>query len=297
MGVLERARAHLRRRRALGKRAAAEVAKLWGQVDKANIAASWQASVPAVLTVVESAQAISAASAGVYLDDLLEAYGLPDGSEGRINVAAFAGTASDGRGLASLLYQPAITALRTIKAGAAPAKAVASGRFVSDLIVRTQVSDAGRVADGVALTARPQLSGFVRMLSLPSCARCIILAGRWYRWNAGFPRHPACDCIGVPAPEDAAGDLRTDPRLAFEEMDAAEQDRVFTKAGAQAIRDGADLAKVVNARRGLYTAGGRQFTHEAAGRRPRMTPESIYAEADGDRDEALRLLRLHRYLI
>src|SRR5207248_2991250 len=36
----------------------------------------------------------------------------------------------------------------------------------------------------------------------------------------------------------------------------------FGKAGAEAIRAGADVGQVVNARRGLYTAGGRQHTRE-----------------------------------
>lgn len=80
-------------------------------------------------------------------------------------------------------------------------------------------------------------------------------------------------------------------------MDHVEQDKVFGKASAEAIREGADMARVVNARRGMYEAGGRQFTHEVAGRRPRLMPEQIFREARGNRDEALRLLRLHGYLI
>lgn len=306
MGVLERARSHLRRRAALAKRAALEVVRFWTGIDKANIAASWQASIPAVLTVVESAQAISAASAGMYVDDLLELYGLPDGSEGRIQLSAFTGAASDGRGLATLMYQPAVTALKTIQRGGSERQALASGRFTAELIVRTQVADAGRVADGVALAARPQLSGWVRMLSLPSCARCILLAGRWYRWNAGFARHPACDCVAVPTPEDDPGDVRTDPMKAFEAMDAAEQGQVFTAAGAQAIRDGGDIFQVVNARRGIQTAAGRTTAtgttrRGLAGRRlrgsSRMLPEEIYRQAAGNRERALELLKQHGYLI
>lgn len=197
MGVLQVARAHLRRRSSLAKRAAAEVRKLWGRTDRNNIAASWTQSLPAVMTVMESAQAIAAASAGVYLDDVVEQYGLPGGSEGRVRVDGFAGVASDGRDLTSLMYQPAITALRAIGKGATVDRAMAAGAFTADLIAHTQVADAGRVADGVALAARPQLDGWVRMLSLPSCARCLILAGRWYRWDAGFPRHPNCVPAGV----------------------------------------------------------------------------------------------------
>lgn len=320
MGVLELARAHLRRRRALARRAAAEVARLWARVDRRDIARSWADSIPAALTVVESAQAIAAASAGAYLDDLLDEYGMPGGSSGVVRSISFAGMASDGRPLDSLLERPAFTALKAIKARSSEARAMAAGRFTADLIVRTQVADAGRVADGVALTARRQLTGYVRMLSLPSCARCIILAGRWYAYDAGFARHPLCDCLAVPSPEDVSGDLRTDPRLAFEAMEPAEQDGVFTKAGAQAIRDGADLSQVVNARRGIEVAGrsagsgtvrvlrttrtgttrralaGRRLGARQ-GRVVRLTPEAIYQQAAGDRERALELLYLHGYLL
>lgn len=84
-------------------------------------------------------------------------------------------------------------------------------------------------------------------------------------------------------------------------MDAAERRRVFGPAGADAIAEGADIARVVNARRGMYTAAGRKLTREATtargtGRRVRLMPEQIYAEAGGNRDEAIRLLKLHGFL-
>ena len=291
------AAAHLRRQKALARRAALEVAKLWARVDRRAIGSSWLATIPAVRTVLESAQAIAAASAGQYLDDLLDVYDLPGAPAGRIQPGRFAGVASDGRPLETLLYQPVIGALTAIGQGATVPKAMAVGRFTTDLIVRTQVADAGRVADGVALTARPQLTGWVRMLTLPSCARCVLLAGRRYSWSAGFQRHPRCDCRHIPAPEDVADDLRTDPKAYFRSLPEKEQDRLFTESGAQAIRDGADMARVVNARRGMEVAAGRKVTTEARTWRLRLMPEQIYLEARGNRDEAIRLLRLHGYLI
>jgi hypothetical protein len=251
VGVLQVARAHLRRRSSLAKRAAAEVRRLWGRVDRQNIAMSWQLSLPAVMTVMESAQAIAAASAGVYLDDVVEAYGLPGGSDGRVRVDGFAGVASDGRDLISLMYQPAITALTAIGKGATIDRALAAGAFTADLITQTQVADAGRVADEVALCARSQLAGWVRVLSTNPCSRCVILGGKFFEWNAGFERHPGCLCSHVPAESPEASDpLKTQPRAYFESLSAEEQDRVFTKAGAEAVRLGADIAQVVNARRG-----------------------------------------------
>ncbi len=103
-------------------------------------------------------------------------------------------------------------------------------------------------------------------------------------------------------------------------MSRADQDRIFTKAGAQAIRDGADMSRVVNARRGMETAaraqggtGGRLTTRDVFGRQLattteavtkrginrqiRLMPEEVYRIAGDNRDEALRLLRVHGYLI
>ena len=81
-------------------------------------------------------------------------------------------------------------------------------------------------------------------------------------------------------------------------MTAAEQDQAFGKAGGQVIRDGADMNRVVNARRGMQTAAdGRLYTAEVVGKRPRLMPEQIYREAQGDRDEALRLLKRFSYIL
>lgn len=297
MEVEQVAAGHYRRQTTLARRTAEQAARLWRQVDRFAIAGSWRGLLGHLVTVVASAQATAAASSGIYVDDALEAQGQFVDAAGHVAAARFAGVASDGRDLADLLYQPAIRTLAAIGAGAKPRRALTAGRIDLDMIVRTQVADAGRVADGVAIAARPQVTGYVRMLSLPSCSRCIVLAGRRYRWNAGFARHPRCDCRHIPAVEDTADDLRTDPKKAFAGMGEAEQDQVFGKAGAQAIRDGADLAQVVNARRGIYVAGGTQYTREAAGRRPRAMPETLYREARGNRDEAIRLLRLHRFLV
>jgi hypothetical protein len=63
-----------------------------------------------------------------------------------------------------------------------------------------------------------------------------------------------------------AGDLRTDPAAYFRSLSAAEQNRVFTNAGAEAVRAGADIGQVVNARRGargLAPAGARLTDAEA----------------------------------
>jgi hypothetical protein len=292
----EVADAHARRRARLAERLRSEAKRAWASVDRRNISSSWSAQIPRLLLLLVAAQRDAAAAADDYLTAVLAAQGTTTGNAG-VNPNAFAGIASDGRGLASLLAMPGIVAKTAIGQGASVARSMAAGGALAQLAAHTLVADAGRTADQVALVARPQASGYVRMAVGKTCSRCLILAGRRYQWNTGFRRHPKCDCIHIPTAEDAPGDLRTNPRVAFDAMDRAEQDRVFTIAGAQAIRDGADMNKVVNARRGMQTAAdGRLYTTEAAGRRPRLMPEQILREAGGSRDEAVRLLRLHGYI-
>lgn len=182
-----------------------------------------------------------------------------------------------------------------------------------ELLIASEVADAGRSA-GQAEAAGHGWNGYVRVLTPPSCGRCTILAGRWYRWNAGFKRHPGCDCVGVPSNDDRASNpLLTDPREAFSTGGV----RGVSKADTQAIADGADPAKVINATRGLgapgVTAAGRtevfghtvKYTTEATTKRAawrkanptrlvRLRPETIYREA-ADQADAVRLLKLYGY--
>lgn len=296
MSVLQVAAEHARIRARLAQRLREEARISWSLVDPARISETWAPRIGRLLALLTGGQHAAASSADRYVAEALALQGINPATQGRLDAAAFAGVASDGRNLASLLAQPAIITKMAIAGGATVERAMATGSALTELIAHTQVADAGRVADGVALAARPHAQGYVRMTVGASCSRCIVLAGRHYRWNAGFSRHPHCDCIGIPAAE-SADDLTTNPRKAFEAMGAAEQDKTFGKAGAQAIRDGSDLAKVVNARRGMQTAAdGRLYTTEAAGRRPRLMPEQIYRDASG-REDAIRLLRLHGFIL
>lgn len=296
MAVEQIAANHADRQVALARRTAVELGRLWRLVDQGNIPASWGSLLPQALAVLGTSQATAAASAGIYVDDILEASGVHAPAVGRVSALAFSGIASDGRPLASLLLQPSITTLQQIQAGATPARALASGRFTLDLIARTQVADAGRVAVGTAIAARPKVTGYVRMVVGKTCSRCLILAGRRYEWNQGFRRHPRCDCRHVPVAEDVPGDVRTDPDAYFAALSREEQDELLGADAAEAVRNGADMARVVNARRGLYTAEGRQYTRESATRqRRRLMPEQIFREAR-DREDAIRLLRMHGYI-
>jgi hypothetical protein len=294
-------------------------AQHWAQVDPANIVESWQRQLPALAVAVSGAQLAGASTADDYLDRVLAAQDVDPAAEGRVVARSLAGVTSDGRDLTSLLNWPAVVAVSAVQSGAPSSVAMATGAASLDMYVRTEVADAGRVADSVAMTARRTVTGYVRALRAPACDRCVVLAGKWFRWNKGFQRHPNCNCVHVPAAVASDSSPVVDPEDYFKALSRAEQDKAFGVANAQAIRDGANINQVVNAHRGMYTAGGRTFTTEGttsrglfgAGREDlakvkgeryrrargaRLTVDQIYREAGEDRDEALRLMRLHGYL-
>lgn len=256
-----------------------------------------------VAKVVTAFQILAARDAESSVREMLDEQSIDDPAAGSVQIVALAGVASDGRPLDTLFDQ-------------------AKNDFQFGLMVATQLQDAARGAAGVSIASRKHV-GYVRMLNPPSCSRCAILAGKYYHFNEGFQRHPKCDCRHIPTTENLAGDLTTNPDAYFRSLSPAQQDQIFTKAGAQAIRDGADMSQVVNARRGMQTAqvygrevkittegmttrgiagknfndfGGKQGGRYRRSNQVRLMPESIYAAAK-DREDAIRLLRLHGYIL
>lgn len=273
---------------------------------------------------VTALQLLGSRNADPYVTAALTEQGINPAASGRVNASAFIGTAGDGRSLVTLLDEPRIQAKTAIGQGTEAVAAWESARASLQRMAVTAVQDATRVATGVATTARRHADGQVRQLNPPSCSRCAILAGRWYRWDAGFDRHISCDCIGIPVSEDVAGDMTTDPEAAVR----AGQVTGLSRAEMKAFNEGADLNQLVNIHRGgIHTAGvyGRtiKYTTEGTTRRgiagqllersgspvqkiagqryrrvavPRLTPEQIYRDA-ADRESALALLRRFGYIL
>lgn len=156
-----------------------------------------------------------------------------------------------------------------------------------DQLIASLVQSAGRSAESVATTVRPNIS-HVRTLTPPSCSRCAILAGRVYRYSDGFQRHPGCDCTMTPVRE---GDITyaADPL----QMLAAGELTGLSKADARAIADGADFGQVVNVR---SSKAGLQESGRVLTRRGRPTPEGIYASTN-TREEAVAALRAAGYIL
>ncbi|MFT4281183.1 hypothetical protein [Microbacterium sp.] len=239
--------------------------------------ASWRRVGPDVLGLVDAGRGAAVREAFGYTAAVLEETNQTAPPVGDLSPNAFLSSTPDGRSVAGLYEQAVIGAKESIADGASVDDALAqSGRWMQ-MATLTLLADTRRMVYEADIASRPALTGYVRMLNMPSCGRCIPLAGKWYRWNDGFKRHERCDCTHIPASENIAGSLVTDPYAAFDSMTEAEQDRAFGRSEARALREGADMYAVMNQKiRKLSTA--------------RSQIDTIYRTA-GTRTNAVRMLR------
>lgn len=299
---------------------AAEIARLWHKMGD-DLDASWRRLAPAMLSVLIEAQAQVTKAADDYVPNLLDAIDVPDQPSADFVPGSLVGIASDGRRLDSLAYGAVTTTKEAIADGASVDAALDQGGNWIDLMAKLQVADSARQAVGILTASRKNLAGNVRVLNPPSCQRCAILAGRFYRWSTGFQRHPRCDCTMAPVPSKAYAEAEG---FIQSPMDAYRNGEIrdLTEAQRFAIDNGADIGQVVNATRGMSTtatsrAVGKRAARMATSRAPVpaapdllaglkfnqptataevLTPEGIYQQAAGNRDEAIRLLRHWGYL-
>ena len=313
--------AHQAERAAQAATTAAAVRAVWGGVDPEDLEGSWLTQAVLAAELIRAGQLAAAATADPWLT---QAAGE---AEGPVSPEAAVAATGD---LAVPLVYPLLIALNRMRRGLGTAMSILSGAAFLEMVTRSLVADAGRIADMAGMIARPRVVSYVRVVHLPACARCITLAGRDYSLSEGFLRHPRCDCTVAPRRPGDTWDLPT-PRSLLEEMTPGQQRRAFGEAGMKAIGEGADVGQVVNARRGMATVTryGRevQATREGTTRRglygsraakfqkaagtrfgdatrararaktPRLMPEEIYRLADGDRGHAIRLLKRHGYIV
>lgn len=259
-----------------------------------------------------------------------------------LDVGEFVSTDGSGRPVMGQAYASAgmvgeAVAGAVAAGGSAGTALVESWQVVAISLARatqTIVSDTARSVKAASMLTRDV--GWIRVLTPPSCRRCSVLAGKFHRNpTADFDRHPGCDCTQMPYDYDEKHPdfqgLFYDPKEYFDTMTEAQQNKwMGSKADAQAVRDGADLNQVVNARRGMSTVADRfgqrtvvttegtakkgwaaQYLREAYGakldkqpssryrrmNRPRLMPEEIYRMADGDRDIAMNLLHKNGFYL
>lgn len=185
-----------------------------------------------------------------------------------------------------------------------------------DRLIASQVQDAGRNGEALAMAVTPAVTTYDRMLNPPSCSRCIILAGKTYRGNAGFDRHPLCDCVHVPTDDDNAEEFIFDGPGYFDSLPTADelreqypdltvaqrrqqgiysQEDIFTKHGAELIRAAPPskrqyvMGRVVNTRWMKHSTAGDDL-------RRRAMPADLVRRAGGDRVLLLRLMRGNGYI-
>lgn len=293
---------------------------------------AWRDDVgPSLQEVVLAAQEAAAVSADAYVAAVLAELDIPANVPTSLNIDALVGVAGNGTPVGSLAYGAVIESakaqyepdLASLPPAQAATEALSRGEEWMDELLATILADTARAAETASTAQRTWVTGYVRMIEPGACSRCVILAGAFYKYNDGFKRHPRCKCRHIPADENIAGSVLTSPEAYFGSLSPAEQDRVFTNAGAEAIRLGADPGQVVNSRRGMQTAQvyGRKtlITTEGttarglagkslgdlskeAGQRyrrsrtPRLMPESIIANATSPED-ALRLLKRFGYVL
>jgi hypothetical protein len=299
------------------------VSLVLGVQGRTGSAERWRDAVASIGTRLLDIQVLIATLADGYLDDVLAAQEAASTAEAVVAAGAWMDYVDGGGSLlANLVFAPNSLRQRGLDATALRQRMVS----LSTTIVTTAMQDTGRSSVQTSMQTRPAVRGYVRVLQQPSCARCVVLAGRVYRSREAFRRHKRCDCKHAPASETAST-WATRPLGYFRALPESEQDRVFTKAGAEAIRQGADIGQVVNARQGIetVTAYGREVVatdvgitvRGAAGQRlageglakagryrtattPRLMPEEIFRLADEvgwDRAEVLRQLRRFAYIL
>lgn len=270
--------------------------ELWRGMSE-NFDLSWSQIAPEMFATVLAGQRQAASTGLTYVGDILAEQGIDAPAVATVNPQRFMGGTRDGRPVETLLHGAVYEAKSAVAAGVGIAEALSTAGTWLQGSVMESVRDANRQAVASGYTVRPKVQGWVRMMNPPSCKFCIMLAGKFYRWNQGFQSHPECDCRHIPSNESVAGDLTVDPYAYFEGLSAKEQDRLFGKRDAQAIRDGGDMYRVVNIRsRGLAddalknTAGRNRGWQSRKWDAPsKMTIDDIYASAK-NRDDAIRLM-------
>lgn len=226
--------------------------RLWQRMGP-EFDAAFASILPDLLRLSDLAQSRVAEAAQAYIPTVLEETGQSAAVRAglTVNALSLVGTAGDGRTTEGLLYGAVTHAKSRVAVGAGVSEALTSSQSWLSTAMGTLLSDTGRASEKLATQARPAVTGWVRMLEPPSCGRCVVLAGRWFRSNQGFQRHPKCDCRHIPASESVAGDLTVDSRAYFDSLDATGQAKlVGSKANAAAVREhDADINQIVNAYR------------------------------------------------
>lgn len=256
----------------LGHALAGRVTRFWRQIPIDDLEGGWTAVAPLMAQQVIAAQRATVDAVAPFMASVDAAYGVTP-VRAELDLDVLTNVMGDGREIAPALYTAVTATKRLVGGGMAPARAFETAANLLALIARSGLHDIGRNADN-ALAIGKTYTRYIRIVNAGACSRCAILAGA--RSGAvAFKRHKGCQCSSMPY---QVGGKPTrgffdNPSKYFESLSRGEQDRVFGEASAHAIREGADISKVVNARRGAYTA--------TLGARPDGTPLNVLATTEG----------------
>ncbi|MCK9597804.1 MAG: hypothetical protein M0R06_02110 [Sphaerochaeta sp.] len=264
------ARAHAAEQRCESATAISAALRLWRRVGT-DFDVGYAAIEPQLLEVMDTAQRRITANAITYVPEVLTVTAPRAATvEPRyaISVDTFVGVDGAGLPTQSLAYQAVVKSRVAVSEGLTAGAALNRGEKLLSLMLGTLFADTARGATGLASFALP-VGGYVRMLSQPSCGRCVILAGKWYRTNKGFKRHPGCDCYHIPSTKEAARDIATGPVDYLDSLDEQGRARALgSYANARAYADGADPYQLVNAYRSGISTGqvyNRNITYTTEG--------------------------------
>jgi hypothetical protein len=223
--------------------------RLWKRMAPDALDASWQQIAPQMVAFTAGGQLAGAQAGLSYVPAVLEEMGTPVKPLVDVRPQAFSGVASDGRSLAGLLEGAVVDTKRAITRGLDGGEALLNGQRWLEQALQSAVADAVRDATAASIVARPGV-GWVRMVNPPCCSRCAVLAGKVYKWNSGFARHPRCDCLHIPTTVANADSYLTDPtelakRGLITDLSQGQKDR---------LAGGADLTKVLNESRDAWRA-------------------------------------------
>lgn len=285
----EVADAHQKKVAQLSDKVVARGLRAWALMDFRNLDASWAGIAPALTSLVSAAQVSNAQQSNTYLA------GVTDSSaRNPVNANAFAGVDGSGRPVGGLLFGAVTTTKEAIGAGLAEGQSMLAGATYLAAMMKTAIHDVSRSSDLTAAVGH-KYTMYVRVVQAGACSRCAILAGT-SSYKKAFQRHPACKCSSYPVEHEDAppAGFHASPEDYFKSLSPAEQDRVFTKSGAEAIRSGANPVSVVSARRGASgisygnaigrssTANeGRQLTRSVIGHNPDGSPIMGYQTVEG----------------
>jgi hypothetical protein len=232
--------------------------ELWEQINPfGSIESQWSHARVRAAEALADAQRDVALLALAYLAAHADALGVPDGPGVPVLdvEAAVVGRSQTGRDLLDVLDHAQMAARSMIWGGMAPDAAWVRSRSILERTVSTEVGDTAREVLSTGMVLDDRITGYERLVTLPACDRCLVLAGRFYRYTDAFQRHPRCEgCVHVPTYHvpglGIVGGVAAShtPDALAAAMSPAERRQVFGTAGAEAIESGASVSPIVQGR-------------------------------------------------